>query len=374
MIKQRRINLIFIGFLFFILNGCHEAKPKAPIVNNDISKYENILEEFNKMIQTFQSLQMTFSFDIVSIENKTNSNNEIINKLKLLPKKEFEKIKRISVNNEFSEGIPSCVISEFNIYSDKIKEVAIYCSIKSKGKEKYTPSQISVENRVKIYTNKNFFEFKGSSFPNNFNAKFYIERKENDGVDRALKLLVDMSLIELISKYKHYHYKDIINDIDKKYKMELKTKKGIYLSDIEYKDIGYDISIKIPKVFYEDDNISFSIDTKGKEGYLYILYIDSTEEVNHLYFTPTEMISGRYKFPRDFGNLIVTVTKDCTNCKEENTKIYIFFSKETILDIKEVTAKKILNIPTFRPVSKAICMPEKREYNLHFAVVDFVVR
>ncbi len=170
--------------------------------------------------------------------------------------------------------------------------------------------------------------------------------------------------------------KTIIVDNNKKDARGLETKKGIYLSDVEYKDIGYDILIKTPKVFYEDDNISFTIDTEMREGYIYCLYIDSTGTVESLYpnrFSPLEKISGGYTFPRDFG-IILTATKDCTDCKEENTKIYVFYSKELILDIDKITASQLLNIPPHRPPSKAICYPEKKKYDLNFSVVSFVVR
>ena len=171
--------------------------------------------------------------------------------------------------------------------------------------------------------------------------------------------------------------KTIIVDNNKKDARGLETKKGIYLSDIEYNDIGYDISIKAPKVFHEDDNISLTVDTKRRVGYIYFLYIDSTGTVELLYpnrFSPLVELSGIYTFPRDFGMMTIKATKDCTDCKEENTKSYIFFSKKLILDIDKITASQLLNIPTNRPTSKAICYPEKKKYDLNFCVVSFVVR
>jgi hypothetical protein len=212
MTQQRTINLIFIGFLFFILNGCSNPKPKAPLVNNDISKYENIIEQFNKRVRSFQNLQVLF-FTILSVENKTASDNEIIDKLKLLPKQELEKI---TFNDKSSDNIINCFITQFDVFPDKTKEVGISCNIR---KKKAKLPQIIVDNMVKIYTKKNskehFFYFKGTGFNNRFNTNLPLQSKENDGVDRALKLLVDMSLIELISKFKHYDF-DILEEIDKK--------------------------------------------------------------------------------------------------------------------------------------------------------------
>ena len=60
-------------------------------------------------------------------------------------------------------------------------------------------------------------------------------------------------------------------------------KDGIYFSNLEHADIGYDLSPKVPKMFSVDDNISFTINTNEKSWYLYIFYIDSDGQLSLLY-------------------------------------------------------------------------------------------
>jgi len=366
-----RVALLMGMVVVFIINGCSDPKPKVSITHNDISKYENILENFDEMVRNSPTPQL-LSYTIAPVENKaTLFDNEIITKLKLMPKIELEKMKSVSLNDKSSDII-SCIITRFDIFRDKRKEVAIRCSINNKEKKRAKSPQLFVENMIKIATNKYskeyYFDFNGTGFNKSFNISLPLHSTRESGVDKALKLLVDISLIELISKSKNYHYMDRFENI---------YNRGIYFYDLEYKDIGYDISIKIPKVFHEDDNISFSIDTKGKEGYIYLLYIDSMGKVNRLYpneVAPLEPISGIYTFPKDFGNMTIKATKDCGHCKEENTTIYAFFSKKIVLDIDKITANQLLNIPTHGYVSRALCYPYKIEHDLNFCVVNFVVR
>jgi len=151
--------------------------------------------------------------------------------------------------------------------------------------------------------------------------------------------------------------------------------RSIYFSNLKHKDIGYDLSAKVPKIFSVDDNISFTINTNGKIRYLYIFYIDSDGQLSLLYpnsQSPLTEICGIYTFPKDFGNMRIKATKDCKDCEKELTKIYILNSREPILDIQDITASQISNIPPYRRTSRATCHGE--EYDVNFAVVKFYVQ
>jgi len=129
---------------------------------------------------------------------------------------------------------------------------------------------------------------------------------------------------------------------------QLSTQNTIKLSELEGNNYLQEISLQSKETSYTiNQNIQFTVDTKGKTGYPYIFYIDKHHNVVLLYpnrNSPLMELTGEYLFPRDFGNIKIQATTDCQKCTEEKTDIYAFLSKEPISDIQEITAEQLLNI------------------------------
>jgi hypothetical protein len=97
------------------------------------------------------------------------------------------------------------------------------------------------------------------------------------------------------------------------------------------------------------DQIRFSIDTNGAEGYLYVIYLDSKGEVGVIYpnpKAPPAQISGKQTYPEDLGGVKISATKDCQGCEKDKTVLYAFLSKEPILDIQKINKAQLLKITT----------------------------
>lgn len=105
--------------------------------------------------------------------------------------------------------------------------------------------------------------------------------------------------------------------------------------------------LKGPHKYRVGEPVRFIVDTKGQDGYLYILYLDNKGQVGKLYpnaKAPLSEIGGQYIFPRDFGGMSIIATKDCKTCAVENTSIYALLTKEPILDIDSIDKAKLLSI------------------------------
>jgi len=126
-----------------------------------------------------------------------------------------------------------------------------------------------------------------------------------------------------------------------------KKPKGFTLSQLSSSGAVTNLSIKGPHTYTQNAPIQFIVDTKDKEGYLYIVYLDNKGEVALLYpneKSPLTELSGKYIFPRDFGNMNIRATKDCQDCEEEKTTIYALLSKKPIIDIQNITKAQLMNI------------------------------
>lgn len=105
------------------------------------------------------------------------------------------------------------------------------------------------------------------------------------------------------------------------------------------------VNLQGKKIYSQNQTIRFSVDTKGKTGYLYIVYLDDKGETALLYpnaKSPLTELNGKYVFPRDFGGMQITATKDCKDCKQERTTVYAILSKEPISDIKNLKAQHLM--------------------------------
>jgi len=99
------------------------------------------------------------------------------------------------------------------------------------------------------------------------------------------------------------------------------------------------------KEYKSNQPIEFTVNTMGKAGYLYIIYLDNNGNTQLLYpnaRSPLTELSGEYTFPRDFGNMNIRATKDCNGCSEDKTTIYAILTKEPVSDIKSITKEHLL--------------------------------
>jgi len=106
------------------------------------------------------------------------------------------------------------------------------------------------------------------------------------------------------------------------------------------------------KKYKEKDTISFKVNTMGKAGYLYIIYLDNKGNTTILYpneRSPLTELSGEYTFPRDFGNMTMNAEKDCNGCSEEKTTIYAILTKEPVSDIKNITKAHLMKYSGEQP-------------------------
>lgn len=121
---------------------------------------------------------------------------------------------------------------------------------------------------------------------------------------------------------------------------------GITLSQLKSAG-GVTLALKGHNNFKQGEPINFIVDTKGAEGYLYVVYSDSNGNTGVLYpnpKSPLTEIEGKYIFPRDFGNMTINATKDCKGCQKDRTVIYALLSKQPILDIRNINQSQLANI------------------------------
>jgi hypothetical protein len=105
------------------------------------------------------------------------------------------------------------------------------------------------------------------------------------------------------------------------------------------------LSLKGTKEYKENEAISFTVNTMGKSGYLYIIYLDNKGETQFLYpneKTPLTELSGEYTFPKDFGNITINASKDCNGCTEDKTTIFAILTKKPVSDIKSISKGHLL--------------------------------
>jgi len=130
---------------------------------------------------------------------------------------------------------------------------------------------------------------------------------------------------------------------------QLSTQNTIKLSELKGNNYLQEVSLKNTKTSYTiNQRIQLTVDTKDKEGYIYIFHIDNYENIALLYPNQNAPLvnkrSGKYLFPRDFGNIKIYAIKDCQKCVEEKTNVYAFLSKKPISNILEITAYELLKI------------------------------
>ena len=134
------------------------------------------------------------------------------------------------------------------------------------------------------------------------------------------------------------------------------------------------IKIKGKKVYSQNQAIRFSVDTKGKTGYLYIIYLDEKGNTALLYpneKSPLTELNGKYVFPRDFGGMQITATKDCKGCEKERTTVYAILSKDPISDIKNL---KSGHLTQGKGLSMTLPGDSAQNSNINIGKIDFFVK
>jgi len=145
------------------------------------------------------------------------------------------------------------------------------------------------------------------------------------------------------------------------------------ISDLKSAGFGT-INLNGKKVYAQNQTIRFSVDTKGKTGYLYIVYLDDKGETALLYpnaKSPLSELNGKYIFPRDFGGMQITATKECKGCKEERTTVYAILSKEPISDIKNL---KAMHLMQGKGLSMSLAGDTGRNANINIGKIEFFVK
>jgi len=115
---------------------------------------------------------------------------------------------------------------------------------------------------------------------------------------------------------------------------------GITLAELTSSAVSSLTLKSTAKAYKTGDSIEFTVNTMDKAGYLYIIYLDNNGDTLLLYpneKAPLLELSGKYTFPRDFGNVAITASKDCGGCAEDKTTIYALLTKEPVKDITSIT-------------------------------------
>jgi len=120
---------------------------------------------------------------------------------------------------------------------------------------------------------------------------------------------------------------------------------GITVSNLNSSGVSNLKIIASKEKYHVGEPIQFKINTNGKSGYLYIIYVDKKGHVTLLYpndKAPLTELVGEYVFPRDFGNMTIRASKDCQDCQEDKTTIYALLSKDKIIDINNITQAQLI--------------------------------
>jgi hypothetical protein len=150
----------------------------------------------------------------------------------------------------------------------------------------------------------------------------------------------------------------------------------------DLKSAGFNtIALKGKKSYTQNQSIQFVVDTRGKTGYLYIVYLDNKGQTALLYpnaKSPSTELNGKFLFPRDFGGMHISATKDCKGCEEEKTTVYAILSKEPISDIKNITASHLGVAGSSSSQSKGLSMSlpggSGKSANINIGKIEFSVK
>jgi len=152
---------------------------------------------------------------------------------------------------------------------------------------------------------------------------------------------------------------------------------GMKLADLKAAGVVTGLGLKGNTEYQDNQPIQFVVDTGDAEGYLYIIYLDNKGNTELLYpnaKSPEAEMGGAYLFPRDFGGMDIRATKDCADCKEDKTTVYVLLSKEPIVDIKKITKKELLSFTSSKGLKMDLNENNAPSANLNLGVIEFVVK
>ena len=156
------------------------------------------------------------------------------------------------------------------------------------------------------------------------------------------------------------------------------TPMGMRLADLKGSGVSIGLKLEGKDAYREEEPIKFTINMKNKEGYPYILYLDSQNKIGHLYPNKHAALSefgGKvYEFPKDFGGVNIRASKDCISCEKDKTVVYAFVSTEPIVDIKNITKKDLLSLTQ---KTKGIVMDDlttEASTNLSIGLMEFITK
>jgi hypothetical protein len=220
-----------------------------------------------------------------------------------------------------------------------------------------------------IDTIKSYKESKSSRLQRNLAHAYLL----SGNMDKAKNIYSSLNIYAIQKDFELFNKKGINSKEFKKIGILLGFKLfsiGLSLSKLSHLKFSA-IALIGKKNYKENQLIEFKIDTMGKVGYLYIIYLDNKGTTTLLYpnrNSPLVELNGKYTFPRDFGNMNIRATKDCKKCERDETKIYAILTKKPIVDIHNITGKELKN---FSSKPKNI---DTTKTNIHFGMIQFFVQ
>ncbi|CAA6800333.1 MAG: Unknown protein [uncultured Sulfurovum sp.] len=148
------------------------------------------------------------------------------------------------------------------------------------------------------------------------------------------------------------------------------------IAALKYAQFG-SIQLKGKTEYSQNQSIQFIVDTKGKTGYLYIVYADNKGNTALLYpnaQSPLTELNGKYIFPRDFGGMNINATKDCKGCQQEKTTVYAILSKEQISDINNLKLTDLTNSTQSKGLSMNLRPSGVARSDINIGKIEFFVK
>jgi hypothetical protein len=140
---------------------------------------------------------------------------------------------------------------------------------------------------------------------------------------------------------------------------------------------NHKLKIHAKKSYKKDESLQFSIDTGKTKGYVYLIYVDKKGGTALLSSKKTtkKKRSGKLRFPQDFGNKKIKVSKDCKSCKREKTTVYVLLSNDPIENINTMNKRDLLSLNTKQSLHKnrAISLEKDSKQKVIISKVEFFV-
>ena len=135
------------------------------------------------------------------------------------------------------------------------------------------------------------------------------------------------------------------------------------------------LTVDAKKKFSTNESLKFSIHTGNINGFIYLIYINKTGDTNIIYPTDTSIPkkqSGTLNFPEDFDNIEIKTTKECKDCKEEKTTIFVLLSNDPIENIENMNESDFKTIKN-KTSEKTRSLFNEEEKTILINQFDFLV-